>query len=183
MDWWFEQEALMGGASSGAFRNPLAGAGVQPVETFAREAVENSVDAAPSGGVVRLRFQQLTLERDRLLAVRELLRLSEGSEILKRPGLLPKTSLADRLAEPLRVLTVEDFDTVGLGGTVRNIASSDEDNGRRLCLQVGSTRESEGGGGSFGFGKAAIGPHPTCGPLSSIRDSGRQSVPGATGLA
>lgn len=155
MEWWFEREAPMGGASSGAFRNPLAGAGVPPVDMFVREVIQNSVDAAvASDSVVRVRIRSSSLKGEQLSQFRKVLGLDASSEVLLRPGLLPTKQVADHLKGPLQVLTVEDFETVGLGGTVNPIKRTDGDNFRRLCHKVGSTREAEGGGGSFGYGKA-----------------------------
>jgi len=155
MEWWFEREAPMGGASSGAFRNPLAGAGALEVDLFVREAVQNSVDAAlRDEDVVEIRFRNDSLEGARLDELRAALGMQPGSEILMRPGLLPADQLSQQLEGPLDVLVVEDFQTVGLGGSVDPIAGTDEDNFRRLCHKVGSTRSEEGGGGSFGYGKA-----------------------------
>ena len=155
MQWWFERENPMGGASSGAFRNPLAGAGVPAVDTFVREVVQNSVDAAlAADSVVRIRIRSDRIEGEDLSRWRSLLGLETDSDILARSGLLPAQQLAEQLVGSLEVLVVEDFETAGLGGTVDPIASTDEDNFRRLCHKVGSTREGEGLGGSFGFGKA-----------------------------
>lgn len=155
MEWWFEREAPMGGASSGAFRNPLAGAGVPPVDIFVREVIQNSVDAAIArDSVVRTRIRSSSLKGEQLSQFREVLGLDASSEVLLRPGLLPTEQVANHLEGPLQILTVEDFETVGLGGTVNPIKQTDDDNFRRLCHKVGSTREAEGGGGSFGYGKA-----------------------------
>ena len=155
MEWWFESEAPMGGASSGAFRNPLAGVGVPPVDIFVREVIQNSVDAeAASDSTVRVRVENNRLDGERLSKFRETLSLDAGSNVLLRTNLLPDRQVAGYLDGPLEVLTVEDYETVGLGGTVLPIAATDDDNFRRLCHKVGSTREAEGGGGSFGYGKA-----------------------------
>ena len=155
MQWWFERENPMGGASSGAFRNLLAGAGVPAVDTFVREVVQNSVDAAlAADSVVRIRIRSDRIEGEDLSRWRSLLGLETDSDILARSGLLPAQQLAEQLVGSLEVLVVEDFETAGLGGTVDPIAHTDEDNFRRLCHKVGSTREGEGLGGSFGFGKA-----------------------------
>lgn len=155
MRWWFEREAPMGGASSGAFRNPLAGVGVPPGDIFVREVVQNSVDAASSDdSKVRVRIGSKRLDGEKLSRFREALSLGPGSDVLLRAGLLPSKEIPDCLKGPLDVLTVEDFETVGLGGTVLPIAQTDEDNFRRLCHKIGSTREAEGGGGTFGYGKA-----------------------------
>lgn len=155
MQWWFEREPPMGGASSGAFRNPLAGVGVPPVDIFVREVVQNSVDAAATGdSVVRVRIGSNSLKGNRLSEFRESLSLDADSDILLRTGLLPTKQIADHLNGPLGILTVEDFETMGLGGTVYPIATTDDDNFRRLCHKVGATRQAVGGGGSFGYGKA-----------------------------
>ncbi len=145
----------MGGASSGAFRNPLAGLGVPAVDLVAREVLQNSVDAALlPDRPVRVEFRRRHLDASEWASLKPLLGFEEGSRVFEREDLVPKGSLADLTADPLDVLYVEDFGTTGLGGTVHPVASTDADNYRRLCLQVGSTRETQDSGGSFGYGKA-----------------------------
>lgn len=137
--WYFEQLSAMGGASSGAYQNSLAGVGVPHAELFAREAIQNSVDAAePGAPSVAVRFRAEEAGGERLKRLRHTLGMAEGSQPLQRAGLLrpgEEGDLVTRLRPPLRVLYVEDFNTVGLGGTTHPVAPTEEDNYfRRNCL-------------------------------------------------
>ncbi len=158
MEWYFEPLPLHGGASVGAYRNSLAGAGINREELLAREAVQNSADAAISqDSDVKITFRSRLFEGEEMERVLETLQLSRGTEIHQRPSLLGDESLSDQLADKLPVLYVEDFNTVGLGGTIQNISSSPEDDYFRFCLQVGQTHdEAAGRGGTFGFGKSIL---------------------------
>jgi hypothetical protein len=147
----------MGGASSGAYKNSLAGVGVPPAELFAREAIQNSVDAAQEGADhVRVQFREVTLSAKELVTLNESLRLVDGAGPSARKGLLPDEDgdIRLQLRAPFKVLFVEDFNTKGLGGTTEPVDPSEEDNYVRLVLTLGDTREAQGGGGTFGFGKS-----------------------------
>lgn len=148
----------MGGASSAAYQNSLAGVGVPPAELFTREAIQNSVDAASKKGRrVTVSFRSEEIEGSELRRFRDALDLSEEAEPLTRHGLFPAgghKTLGNLLTPPLRLLYVEDFDTVGLGGTILPEKPTEEDNYFRLCLALGDTRAAEGGGGTFGYGKS-----------------------------
>lgn len=56
-DWVFERTPEMGGATGGAFTNPLLGTGMEPAAVLAREAIQNSVDAREEGKKVRVDFR------------------------------------------------------------------------------------------------------------------------------
>ncbi len=158
LSWFFEQVGTMGGASSRAYQNSLAGVGVPHAELFAREAIQNSVDAADVGAPsVNVQFRAEEVGGNRFETLRATLGMAAGCEPLKRAGLFRPGEggdLATRLQPPLRLLYVEDFSTVGLGGTTEPVASTEEDNYFRLCLTLGDTRAREGGGGTFGYGKS-----------------------------
>ena len=155
MSWFFERYAQMGGASAGAYRNTLAGVGVPPTDVFVREVLQNSVDAGDDGGSVRVVFREDLLEGDALDRFRAALDLGPDSPLAGREDLLTGLSAPALFEEPIRVLYVEDFDTAGLGGADGTQATSDEDNYRRLCLELGVTGEGDERGGTFGYGKAA----------------------------
>ncbi len=155
--WFFEPVGPMGGASSGAYKNSLAGVGVPPAELFAREAIQNSVDAAQEGADrVRVMFREVTLSAKELANLTEDLSLADGTGPSTRTGLLPveEGDIRRHLRAPFKMLFVEDFNTVGLGGATEPVDPSEEDNYVRLALTLGDTREAQGGGGTFGFGKS-----------------------------
>jgi hypothetical protein len=160
--WHFEHESEEGGADADAYRNTLAGVGVPSAELFAREAVQNSVDAhdATAGSTVRVRFERRLLEGSRFSSLVNGIRVGDGpGNPLSRPGLLTTANrerdLRSALVEPLRILVVEDFNTFGLTGVEKQAKLTAEDRFRRLCMKLGSTPEPQAGrGGTFGYGKA-----------------------------
>lgn len=162
-EWYFEPVPDLGGAMSGAFRNPLAGAGIELPDLVAREAIQNSVDAAKRADKpVEVRFRQLSLDPTEQRRLLSLLRLLPGdSEVLNRSGLLVSESgpedLALRVSAPLGVLMIEDFNTVGLSGThCGAIPQAPDDHYFRLCMELGSTKDVDAvsRGGTYGYGKA-----------------------------
>lgn len=159
--WHFEQEPRTGGADAEAYRNTLAGVGVPKADLFAREAVQNSVDAHDrTERPVRVRFERRDLTGEALARFRRSLHLAEGVDgPLSRPGLLStgagERSVGDALTDPFPVLLVEDFNTFGLTGVEDQATLKQEDRFRRLCLKLGSSPEVRSGrGGTFGYGKA-----------------------------
>ena len=155
MSWFFERYTQMGGASASAYRNILAGVGVPATDVFVREVVQNSVDAGDDGEPVSVMFRENRLEGDDLSRFRKALDLGSSSSLANREGLLSGLSTDALFTDPLSVLYVEDFKTVGLGGTDGILTQSKEDDYRRLCLELGVTGEGDVRGGTFGYGKAA----------------------------
>src|SRR6185437_8053993 len=108
LNWYFEKFNPNGGTAARGLRRSLSGAGLEEAVKFAREAVQNSNDAGRGGGepvefIVRLR----NLKRSERMNLVELLHLSTGGGPTGR-------SLIQELPDPLPVLYVEDFGTVGL---------------------------------------------------------------------
>jgi hypothetical protein len=162
IQWLFERHAQMGGANADAFRNTLAGQGLEEEHLFIREAIQNSVDAALADGTrvnVRLVDRRLTgVDLDSFLSA---LRLdAAGNGPRSRRGVLgtseqPERGIDDVLRGGLRVLCIEDHGTVGLTGGERVSRPSRDDRFRNLCLELGSTPPPEAGrGGTFGYGKS-----------------------------
>jgi hypothetical protein len=141
--WFFEAVGQMGGASSSAYQNSLAGVGVMPAQLFARETIQNSansVDAAQEGAPsVSVRFRSIRITRPQLGDLRTLLHMNDDDEPLRRRGLVPSvegSTLHSVLEEPPRLLYVEDFNTVGLGGTTEPIALSANINETRSSPRI-----------------------------------------------
>jgi hypothetical protein len=152
--WIFEPVGPMGGATGNAFADVLQGAGIMPEAELAREAIQNSCDAARERRV-RVVFRIVTLEgnsKERFLTV---LSLRQG--IGKRIGSV-KLAADNCLARPdlpLHLLFVEDYGTVGLRGHPHKRQS----HFYRLLLSIGdSTKAFAQGvsGGSYGYGKSAL---------------------------
>src|SRR5690349_872361 len=119
LNWYFEKFNPNGGTAARGLRRSLSGAGLEEAVKFAREAVQNSNDAVRNSGepvefVVRLK----NLQRSERMNLLELLRLSTGDGPSRR-------TLIKTLPDPLPVLYVEDFGTVGLAGVERSDVATD----------------------------------------------------------
>jgi hypothetical protein len=154
--WTFEPVGPMGGATGNAFANVLQAAGIKPEDELAREAIQNSCDAARQGERrVRVVFRIVTLEGQRKEQFLEALSLRTG--IGPRVGsvsLAPDNCLAQP-ERPLHLLFVEDYRTVGLNGSPNDRRS----HFHRLLLSVGDSTKAfapGGSGGSYGYGKSAL---------------------------
>ena len=154
--WVFERTPEMGGATGGAFTNPLLGTGMEPAAVLAREAIQNSVDARDKGEKVRVDFRRVTLtdkaKADFVAAMSLEPALTSHRKSLKLPRGACLDSLADG-KQPLQLLYIEDYGTWGLHGT----PSKSRSHFFRLLLSLGDdakASEAEGSGGSYGFGKS-----------------------------
>jgi hypothetical protein len=146
----------MGGATGNAFVNVLQAAGIIPEAELAREAIQNSCDAAKDEQRrVRVVFRIVTLESDSKERFLEELALLEGiGERIRSVSLATNNCLAQR-SRPLHLLFVEDYGTVGLHGDPHKRQS----HFHRLLLSVGDSTKAFGpgrSGGSYGYGKSAL---------------------------
>jgi hypothetical protein len=153
MVWAYEKTPLNGGAPGDAFKSIFNGSGKNQAETLAREAIQNSVDAAADAGtsvVVDFRFVSLSGNKRRAFE-----KAADLSEIAKRRdglGLLPGNIL-ERHDSPLQLLYIDDYETTGLSGD----PTSPNSNLRKLLMDLGGSgkaHQTEATGGSYGFGKA-----------------------------
>jgi len=153
--WSFEPVAPMGGATGNAFANVLQAAGIIPEAELAREAIQNSCDAAKGERRVRVAFRIVTLEGDSKERFVTDLSLQKGiGERIHRVSLAGNNCLAQP-SRPLHLLFVEDYGTVGLHGDPHQRQS----HFHRLLLSVGDSTKalsSAGSGGSYGYGKSAL---------------------------
>lgn len=155
-EWVFEPVGPMGGATGNAFTNTLQAGGMPPEAELAREAIQNSCDAAKQGERrVRIVFRIVTLNADRKNRFLADLSLQRGiGERIESVPLAPDNCLA-RPSQPLHLLFVEDFGTTGLHGDPHNRQS----HFHRLLLSVGDTTKAlaaVSSGGSYGYGKSAL---------------------------
>lgn len=154
--WTFEPVGPMGGATGNAFADVLQAAGIIPEAELAREAIQNSCDAARDGERrVRVVFRIVTLEGDlkerfvTQLCLRQGIGERIGSVSLARDNCLVQPS------RPLHLLFAEDYGTVGLHGDPHQRQS----HFHRLLLSVGDSTKAlalTGSGGSYGYGKSAL---------------------------
>jgi len=153
----FEPNPPMGGPTGEAYVSTLNATGLSREETLARESIQNSSDAiADDQQKVTIHFRKKVLKGTKAVALLDALGLNSLRERRDHLG-LAQGSIFDAAPGPgseLAVLYVEDFGTVGLTGEPHDPAS----NFYRLLLSLGDSaksREEDGSGGSYGFGKAA----------------------------
>ena len=150
--------------------NPVQGefftAAADMPERLVREAIQNSMDAAMPGEVVRVRFafsgesQALQPRRARtyldglerhLRAVAYSKSSAAGREVNETSAIFQAAGLLD---QPLEWLVVEDFGTSGLTGDIlANGANEPGNNFWGFFRQIGITTKSEDDAGSWGLGK------------------------------
>jgi hypothetical protein len=147
----------MGGASGEGFTNPLLGSGMDPAADLAREVIQNSTDAQVAGEKVRVDLRRVTLTGKEKQAFAKAMGLDPALTSRRNRLNLPRGSCLETLADasaPLQLLYIEDYGTCGLHGA----PSSRKSHFNRLLLSLGDgskSTESEGSGGSYGFGKSA----------------------------
>ena len=160
MSWIFEKTPLMGGASGEAYGNTLNATGMPLPHLLGREAIQNTVDAGDGANdsPPRIRFSKRSFQGDALAALDRTLGLSDG--LLPRQDVLelPEGNTLELLSDPeavVPVMLVEDWNTVGLGGSLtRNSTAA---NFRKLLYELGHADKARGDattGGSYGYGKS-----------------------------
>lgn len=136
------------------FLKLLGAPATDPLQTGIREALQNIADAAlpGRGPEIWIRLRRLAPEQLNSLRIEVLADLPQQEK--------SRQQLGNFLARnrPL-VLEICDFNAVGLGGPVR--ADMVPDGNTRtdfidFMMNVGSPRDVPGGGGTYGFGKAAL---------------------------
>jgi hypothetical protein len=155
-NWIYEPTPPMGGATGGAYANTISGTGMELGAVLAREAIQNSVDAADADDTrVRVRFEARELRgvtKREFVAAAGLSDMRSRLSVLRLPPSNCLTNLEDD-AVPIRNLLVEDFRTTGLAGDWR----SDKSNFRRFLLSLGDDAkldDEKRTGGSYGYGKS-----------------------------
>lgn len=148
----------MGGATGEAYSNILLGTGMDPSAVLAREAIQNSVDAAADEATdkVKVIFRRVVLSgaaKERFvntLAMDEA--FSERHKVLDLQTGNCFLHLHDS-SKPLELLYIEDFGTHGLFGDPHSASS----HFHRLLLSLGDgskARQDGSSGGSYGYGKS-----------------------------
>ena len=142
-------------------RSLLEGAHLEAPEMFVREVTQNSVDAHRVDAMdpVRMTFSSRILTRSQALALGDFL-CGDGTiparldEIRGRDGFPESGGAFRHLAsgDRVRVVTVEDFSTRGLGGRIGG--DGPDDHFSRLVYFFGQPNADDQAGGAFGFGKS-----------------------------
>ena len=127
---------------------------LDPLQTVIREAVQNIADAAtPSNGPeIEIRLRRLTRNQQETLGSRVLSELPQESH--------SNSLIASMLSLPeVTVMEICDFGTLGLGGPTRSDRIPMGDNRTDFIdflRNIGTARDTEQGGGTYGFGKVAL---------------------------
>lgn len=148
--WWSQPFPPDGAIASEGIRNQLGRPPVDPLTVFVRETAQNSWDARLPGVETTYRLELATVSA------------------VHRPSwerlLTPPAAIQDHLAvgravrtPNLRLLSVIDRGTKGLGGPVRADAiAGDRRDWVSFILNVGEKRDTFQGGGTYGYGKAVL---------------------------
>lgn len=164
MSWHYEKAPLNGGAPGDAYKSVFNGSGKNEAANLAREAIQNSVDAAADpGGSVRVDFRFRRVQGEARRAFETATSLTDIA--LREPALgLPKSNAFRDPARPLDLLYVDDYDTTGLQGDPTHPSS----NLRKLLMDLGGSGKAQnqtGSGGSYGFGKAVYSANSRIGTI------------------
>lgn len=136
------------------FRRLLGAPTLDALQTVIREAVQNIADAARLGRGPEILIRVRTLSRAQLDVLRRLV----------LADVPPEAQSARAISECLEagspvVLEICDFDTVGLGGPTRSDripVGTDTTDFIDFFRNIGTPRDTGQGGGTYGFGKAAL---------------------------
>ena len=136
------------------FQRLLGAPSLDPLQTVIREAVQNIADASTLGigPDILIRLRKLTREQRITLEsqiVSEIPRQSRSRKLL--------TAMFSR--SDLTVLEICDFGTLGLGGPTRADripVGEDCTDFIDFLRNIGTARDTEQGGGTYGFGKVAL---------------------------
>jgi|7_EtaG_2_1085326.scaffolds.fasta_scaffold00850_4 hypothetical protein len=166
-----------GNLSAEGFENLLGTPSLDLLAVLMRESVQNSCDAtSPETGraSVYVRIRELTPEQRNVCS-----RVVFGN-------LPEETSAAENLrrvfsGERVQVLEIADYGTTGLGGPARaNQPPKDGENADfvNFFRNVGAARDVEGGGGTYGYGKATLyrASQAHCIIADTLAESGGQST-------
>lgn len=149
-----EPYAPTGNIGDSGFRKLLGTPSLDLIQTVVREAVQNCCDADKSGNgpEVLIRLRRLDESQTRVMREHALCELPHEAQSRSR--------LQSFLESPQpTVLEICDFNTTGLGGPTRadcippDATSTDFID---FLRNVGTTRDTAQGGGTYGFGKVAL---------------------------
>ena len=136
------------------FRRLLGAPALDPLQTVIREAVQNIADAAKlgQGPEILIRLRKLTASQQEVLrsvAIRNLPEEPSSRKVLRQAIDRPE----------LVVFEICDFRTTGLGGPTRSDripVGTVRTDFIDFLRNIGTPRDTEHGGGTYGFGKVAL---------------------------
>lgn len=136
------------------FRKLLGAPTLDPLQTVIRESVQNIADAARLGKGPEIFIRIRTLEASQREALGSRVFASLPVEESSRDQIRSTLDL-----DPLVVLEICDFRTVGLGGPTRSDripVGTKQTDFIDFLRNIGTPRDTEKGGGTYGFGKVAL---------------------------
>lgn len=148
--WWSQPFPPTGAIASEGIRNQLGRPPVDPLTVFVRETAQNSWDARLPDTPTKYRLEITTVSPTHRPVWERLL--------TPPPRTQPFLGIGRAMRTPnLRLLSVVDRGTCGLGGPIR--ADELAENRRdwvSFVLNVGERRDTVRGGGTYGYGKAVL---------------------------
>jgi hypothetical protein len=154
---WYPKVYSEGDIDGAGLRKLLGASHHDPLALLVRETIQNSWDASRGRDGSQL-FPGLTPSWTfelRTLTQEERSDLHDAFEAKRVPGLPLKEHLR---ASKLRVIEISDRNTSGLGGPIRpdiKIPDGVPTDFIDLVFNVGAPQDTQGGGGTYGFGKIA----------------------------
>ncbi|MDK1488635.1 hypothetical protein QN219_00970 [Sinorhizobium sp. 7-81] len=130
------------------------------LQTVIREALQNSVDAAPEGNWVEILLRFRTVEGEELVHLRDLFfQTLPPEEADAAKGEEETANLREILREDrVSLLEIADFNTRGLAGPTRAdvTAGAERLDFVNFLRNIGAARDTHHGGGTYGYGKTSL---------------------------
>jgi hypothetical protein len=148
--WWSQPFPPTGAIASEGIRNQLGRPPVDPLTVFVRETGQNSWDARLPGVETTYRLELTTVSATHRPTWERLL--------TPPPQVQEHLGVGRAVRTPsLRLLSVVDRGTKGLGGPIRaDEIAADRRDWVSFVLNVGEKRDTAQGGGTYGYGKAVL---------------------------
>jgi hypothetical protein len=149
-----EPFARTGNIAADGFRKLLGCPAQDLLQTVLRESIQNSIDAGRlgSGPSIHIRYRTLRPEQQAFLR----------KHVLSERILCDQTekNVLNSIAKPdLKVFEICDFNTTGLGGPTSGDAAAEGEETLdfvNFLRNVGVTRDTHHGGGTYGYGKTSL---------------------------
>lgn len=155
-----ERFARTGNMAGEGFRRLMGRPALGLLQTVIREALQNSIDAAPEGNSVEILLRYRVLEGENLQRLRDLFFNSlPPEEANVATGVEDNSSLREILEQGrVSLLEIADFNTRGLAGPTRADLSAGEDrlDFVNFLRNIGAARDTHHGGGTYGYGKTSL---------------------------
>lgn len=160
-NWEFLKSQGKMSSTSAGFYNLLASDNLPISHRFVREGLQNVADSAKiKDGEASAIITEIEIDGEKKRELFDFLEVKENfldrlSDFQFQPGNAFET--ADDITKPLKCLVLADYETVGLGGSLKDGARGNHF--YRLVMNLGFDDKAEAGsmsGGSFGFGKTTF---------------------------